>query len=149
MGFEELVLVQPRDMKVLNRKRTKEAASGAVNILDGAIVVSSLEEALEGTTVHCATGMPNDMSITRDVKKFQEPRPFMEDLVSTNGEIQGGVSFLFGNERLGLSEEDMNRCHVVLGIPTNPLFGSLNLATAVNLIAYDWRQALGGFQVQE
>jgi tRNA/rRNA methyltransferase len=37
------------------------------------------------------------------------------------------------------------RCHVALSIPTAPGFGSLNLAAAVQLIAYDWRQALGGF----
>ena len=149
MGFEELVLVQPRDMKVLNRKRTKEAASGALNVLDGAIVVENLEQALEGTTVHCATGMPNDMSIIRDIERFQEPRPYMEDLVNKNGEIQGGVSFVFGSERFGMTKEDMELCQIVLGIPTNPLFGSLNLASAVQLIAYDWRQALGGFKTQE
>jgi tRNA/rRNA methyltransferase len=46
---------------------------------------------------------------------------------------------------MGMTPEDMVLCDVMLGIPTNPLFGSLNLASAVQLIAYDWRQALGGF----
>ena len=54
-------------------------------------------------------------------------------------------ALVFGNERMGLAEEDMAMCDVVLGIPTNPDFGSLNLASAVQLVAYDWRQALGGF----
>jgi len=40
------------------------------------------------------------------------------------------------------------RCNVALSIPTDPNFGSLNLAAAVQLIAYDWREALGGFNVQ-
>jgi tRNA/rRNA methyltransferase len=44
-----------------------------------------------------------------------------------------------------MRNEDVYRCHVCLSIPTAPAFGSLNLAAAVQLIAYDWRQALGGF----
>jgi tRNA/rRNA methyltransferase len=58
------------------------------------------------------------------------------------------VAFLFGSERFGMQNEDVYRCHVALSIPTDPKFGSLNLAAAVQLIAYDWRQALGGFAVQ-
>ena len=59
-----------------------------------------------------------------------------------------GVAFLFGSERFGMRNEDVYRCHVALSIPTAPGFGSLNLAAAVQLLAYDWRQALGGFAVQ-
>ena len=59
-----------------------------------------------------------------------------------------GVAFLFGSERFGMQNEDVYRCNVALSIPTDPNFGSLNLAAAVQLIAYDWREALGGFNVQ-
>ena len=48
----------------------------------------------------------------------------------------------------GLGNEDVYRCHACLSIPTHPDYGSLNLAQAVQLIAYDWRQALGGFAVE-
>ena len=58
------------------------------------------------------------------------------------------VAFLFGSERFGMQNDDVYRCHVALSIPTDPKFGSLNLAAAVQLIAYDWREALGGFGVQ-
>ena len=44
-----------------------------------------------------------------------------------------------------MSNEDVYRCHVALSIPTDPEFGSLNLAAAMQVIAYDWRTALGGF----
>jgi tRNA/rRNA methyltransferase len=57
------------------------------------------------------------------------------------------VAFVFGGERFGLANEDVYRCHVCLSIPTHPGYGSLNLAQAVQLIAYEWRQALGGFDV--
>ena len=57
------------------------------------------------------------------------------------------VAFLFGSERFGMSNDDVYRCHACLSIPTHPDYGSLNLAQAVQLLAYDWRQALGGFGV--
>ena len=56
-----------------------------------------------------------------------------------------GVAFLFGSERFGMTNEDVYRCHVALQIPTHPQFGSLNLAAALQVIAYEWRMALGGF----
>ena len=59
-----------------------------------------------------------------------------------------GVAFLFGSERFGMQNDDVYRCHVALSIPADPQFGSLNLAAAVQLIAYDWREALGGFAVE-
>ena len=62
-----------------------------------------------------------------------------------------GIAFLFGSERYGMKNDDVYRCHVALSIPTNPAYGSLNIAAAVQLIAYDWRQALAarghGFDV--
>ena len=58
------------------------------------------------------------------------------------------VGFVFGSERIGLSNDDVYRCHVALSIPTPPGYGSLNLAQAVQLIAYDWRCALGGYAVR-
>ena len=57
------------------------------------------------------------------------------------------MAFVFGSERFGMSNDDVYRCHACLSIPTHPDYGSLNLAQAVQLIAYDWRQALGGFAV--
>jgi len=59
------------------------------------------------------------------------------------------VAFLFGSERFGMANADVYRSHVCLSIPTAPDFGSLNLAAAVQLVAYEWRQALGGFVVTE
>lgn len=58
---------------------------------------------------------------------------------------QAGIAFLFGSERFGMANDDVYRCHVALQIPTDPHFGSLNLGAAVQVIAYEWRQALGGF----
>ena len=58
------------------------------------------------------------------------------------------MAFVFGSERFGMKNEDVYRCHVALSIPTDPTFGSLNLASAVQVLAYEWRLALGGYDVQ-
>ena len=58
---------------------------------------------------------------------------------------QPGIAFLFGSERFGMDNRDVYRCHVCLRLPTNPQFGSLNLASALQVVAYEWRLALGGF----
>jgi tRNA/rRNA methyltransferase len=58
---------------------------------------------------------------------------------------QTGVAFLFGSERFGMRNEDVYRCHACLSIPSNPQFGSLNIGAALQVVAYDWRLALGGF----
>ena len=55
----------------------------------------------------------------------------------------------FDSVTFGMKNEDVYRCHVALSIPTNPQFGSLNLAAAVQLIAYEWRLALGGYAVND
>jgi tRNA/rRNA methyltransferase len=57
------------------------------------------------------------------------------------------VAFVFGPERHGLANDEVYRCDAVLSIPTDPAYGSLNLAQAVQIVAYDWRMALGGFDV--
>ncbi len=59
------------------------------------------------------------------------------------------MAFLFGSERFGMANDDVYRCQVALSIPTNPQFGSLNLAAALQVVAYEWRMALGGFAAAE
>jgi tRNA/rRNA methyltransferase len=150
MGFDELWLVQPQDPKVLGRKKCLDGASGAVNVLQQARVVDTLKEAIRGCSVVCGTGMPFDMHQTRQPRLYVEPRLYIANLVLRQQQRQqpaiDSIALVFGNERHGMTEEDMDRCDCMLGIPTNPSFGSLNLASAVQLLAYDWRQALGGFE---
>ncbi len=59
--------------------------------------------------------------------------------------LHSGIAFLFGSERFGMRNEDVYRCHACLSIPSNPQFGSLNIGAALQVIAYEWRLALGGF----
>lgn len=147
MGFDDLVLVAPRWANVLRREETIQRASGANDVLARARIVDTLDEALDGVDHLCATAMtPRDFG-----PPTRSPREhFQRLLVGGQGECEddrparpGGVAFLFGSERFGMRNEDVYRCHACLSIPTDPAFGSLNLAAAVQLIAYDWRLALG------
>jgi tRNA/rRNA methyltransferase len=140
MGFSELVLVAPRFADVLCQEETVAMASGAADILARARIVDTLEQALDGVTIACATAMtPRDFG-----PPTREPRPLFAELAGSGHSL----GLVFGSERYGMSNEDVYRCHAVLSIPTDPAYGSLNLAQAVQLLAYDWRQALGGFAVQ-
>jgi tRNA/rRNA methyltransferase len=143
MGFDDLVLVAPRWANVLRREETIQRASGALSVLENARIVASLDEALDGITHLCATAMtPRDFG-----PPTRSPRKHFATLPNPTGE--GGIAFLFGSERFGMKNEDVYRCHVALSIPTDPHFGSLNLASAVQVVAYEWRLALGGYAVQE
>ena len=158
MGFDDLVLVAPRWANVLRREETIQRASGALDVLNNARIVATLDEALDGVAHLCATAMtPRDFGPPTLAPRvhFAEllARPALlseqEHLTQAqNGQRPDSVAFLFGSERFGMQNEDVYRCHAALSIPTHPQFGSLNLGAAVQLIAYDWRQALGGFTVQ-
>ena len=141
MGFTDLVLVAPRWDNVLRREETIQRASGALDVLANARVVATLDEAIEGLHHLCATAMtPRDFG-----PPTLEPRPHFTALAAEHkGSADFGVGFLFGSERFGMRNEDVYRCHTCLRIPTNPQFGSLNLGAAVQVLAYDWREALGG-----
>lgn len=145
MGFDDLVLVAPRWANVLRREETIQRASGANDVLAKARIVDTLDEALDGMDHLCATAMtPRDFG-----PPTRLPREHFAALLGAPSDASvdrpGGVAFLFGSERFGMRNDDVYRCHSCLSIPTNPQFGSLNLAAAVQLIAYDWRQALGGY----
>jgi tRNA/rRNA methyltransferase len=137
MGFSDLVLVAPRYADVLARPEATAMASGATDVLAGARIVATLGEALDGVTFACATAMtPRD---------FGPPNRAPRELFATLAPGTHRLAFVFGSERHGLSNEDVYACHACVTIPTDPAYGSLNLAQAVQLLAYEWRLALGGF----
>ncbi len=161
MGFDDLVLVNPRWPNVLKRKETIERASGALDVLERARIVPTLDEALDGMHHLCATVMvPRDFGppctsprehfagIVQHVLQKKEHLPQSNraqqaDLAQGIGALTpaSGVALLFGSERFGMANDDVYRCQVALRIPTAPDFGSLNLAAAVQVLAYEWRSA--------
>jgi tRNA/rRNA methyltransferase len=147
MGFDDLVLVAPRWANVLRREETIQRASGALDVLSKARIVEDLSEAVDGMQYLCATAMtPRDFG-----PPTMAPRTCFEQLLDPSGPLAAqapeSVAFLFGSERFGMRNEDVYRCHVALSIPTNPSFGSLNIGAALQVIAYEWRMALGAYPV--
>lgn len=135
MGLERLVLVSPR----CHPDADAEArAAGAKWVLDRARVVGSLDEALAGCT--SAIGLS------------ARPRELVAEVVSIREAAQHAVSqahhaevgLVFGTEMSGLSNDELARCDVVATIPTNRQYGSLNLAAAVQVAAYELRLAAQG-----
>lgn len=167
MGFDDLVLVRPRWANVLRKEETIQRASGALDVLDNARIVDTVEEAVEGLSHLCATAMtPRDFGpptrtprqhfemLMKGELKAQAGQALeadLADVVQTADSIHGerGIGLMFGCERFGMANEDVYRCDVALSIPSNPQFGSLNLGAAIQVVAYEWRQALGGFPVVE
>ena len=167
MGFDDLVLVAPRWANVLRREETIQRASGALDVLDKCRIVDTLDHALDGMTHLCATAMtPRDFgpptvaprehfaSLSKTEQLTHIPRGLEADLTNDGAPspapepvagLQKGIGFLFGSERFGMRNEDVYRCHACLSIPSNPKFGSLNIGAALQVVAYEWRLALGGF----
>lgn len=128
MCLEHLYLVEPHDFP--NAEATSRA-SGADDILARAVVCNTLEEALAGCHFVAGTSA-RSRSITWPV---MPPRDCAAKLVEESA--AGDVALIFGREHSGLTNEELERCHYLVHIPTNPEFSSLNLGMAVQVLAYE------------
>ncbi len=135
-GLHDLRLVAPRDG--WPNPGAKSTAVGADGVLKEAKVFESVEAAIGDLTfVYAATVR------TRELPKVVES-PESAGLKMIQAVAGGGCcGVLFGPERSGLSNEDLVLADAVISIPVNPEFGSLNLAQAVILVAYEWNKAAG------
>lgn len=137
MGFRQLVLVDPRYPDVLTHEEAIAFASGAQDVLGEARVVSSFEEAMEGCNFAAA--------LSARLREFSPPvtapRALARRLVDDEKLCP---ALVFGSERYGLPNEVIARCNVLINIPANPAYSSLNLAQAVQLLAWEARQAACG-----
>jgi len=134
MALTRLVLVNPAEFPHAD---ASARASGAVDVLEGAEVVTTLDEALTGCALVAGTsarrrgiGPPELM-----------PRECAARLMSAAAERD--VALLFGRERIGLTNEELGRCHFLVNIPANPDYASLNIAAAVQVLAYELLLARG------
>jgi tRNA/rRNA methyltransferase/tRNA (cytidine32/uridine32-2'-O)-methyltransferase len=132
MGLADLALVRPR---YFPHDDATARASGATDVLDSARVVDSLEEALVGC-VYVAGASARSRTIGWPTML---PRECARELLLQAQ--TGTVAVVFGPEKSGLTNEDLDRCHTLLTIPTNPDFSSLNLAMAVQVLTYELRVA--------
>ncbi|MEZ5613884.1 MAG: RNA methyltransferase [Rhodocyclaceae bacterium] len=132
MGLTRLYLVNPcADPDGVGRARS----SNARDVLEGAVVCASLEEALEGTVRAAA--------MTARQREMAPPpmwaREAAQQIVAAA--THGPVALVFGNETAGLSNEELALCSLPVMIPANPDYSSLNLAAAVQVMGYELRLA--------
>jgi tRNA/rRNA methyltransferase len=133
MGLNKLYLVSPKSFP---DKEAERRAAGARDILDNAVVCPSLDEALKGTGFAAAvTARPRDLSH----EVFDARQGAREVLGYTR---QNMVALVFGNETAGLTTAEASKCQVFINIPANPEYSSLNLASAVQVMAYELRVTL-------
>nr|WP_254222101.1 RNA methyltransferase [Burkholderia multivorans] len=133
MGFSRLVLVAPRVPHVQSDPEAVAMASGADDVLASAHVVSTLGEALSG--VHWS------IALTARTREYGPPRlaPRAAAAHACTQVESGDIALVFGNERTGLANEHVEQCSALAHIPANPAYSSLNLAQAVQVLAYELR----------
>lgn len=138
MGFSELVLVNPRFPNVMEQPEAVAFASGAQDILARARIVGSIGEALENCNFVAA--------VSARLREFSppviSPQIFAGQMAAQLTPSSGRMgALLFGNERFGLPNEAVEKCNVLINIPANPDYSSLNLAQAAQVLAYECRIA--------
>ena len=134
MGFSDLVLVNPRFADAREQEEAVAFASGAQDVMQAARVVGSMTEALEGCNFAAA--------VSARLREFSPPvvapRQLAEQIA---GDAGLHAALVFGNERFGLPNEIVEKCNVLINIPANPEYSSLNLAQAVQVLTYECRMA--------
>jgi len=132
MGLSELYLVGPAEFP---HPKAVEMASGASDILDQAVVVDTLDEAIADCTLVIGTSarmraIPWPLLTPREmVEKVKREAPNSQ------------TAILFGREQSGLSNDELQRCNIHISIPANPDYSSLNISAAVQVVAYELRVA--------
>lgn len=133
MGLSRLYLVQPKQHPTLEAYRR---SAGANDVLDRAVVVEDLSQAVSGCLWVAGTSArlrTVQWPILQPRECVQQAAGYLE---------QGEIAIVFGRENSGLTNGEMEKCNVLLHIPTNAEYSSLNLAAAVQVVCYEFRLAL-------
>jgi tRNA/rRNA methyltransferase len=144
MGFRRLAVVAPREPDFRRHDEARAFATHAADVLDAASVHETLDQALEGVRLSFA--------MTGYAREFGPPLVDLRTAVSrarahVDGE-PGDVAFVFGTERNGLANDDVERCSACCAIAADAQAASLNLAQAVQVAAYECRLALVGGAIE-
>lgn len=135
MGLHSLYLINP---KCFPDAEADARAANAIDILQQAKVCVEIDKALENTVLTAAiTARPRELSHII----FDARQGAMELVQQAQRQP---VALLFGRENSGLTTTEVNKCQIIIHIPANPQYPSLNLASAVQVMAYELRMALTG-----
>ncbi|MBE9515905.1 MAG: RNA methyltransferase [Proteobacteria bacterium] len=134
MGVTDLALVQPKHFP---SDEADARASGASDVLEQARVFDSLDQAI----ADCSLVVGSSARSRHIGWPTWLPDECATELLAATA--KGPVALVFGRERTGLTNEELDRCHAMVSIPANPGFSSLNLGSAVQLLCYEMRRAAG------
>ena len=129
MGLSNLYLVSPKSVD----EQSIALAAGADDVMRNAHIVDTFEQAIED----CSLVIGTSARLRHLQSTLIDPRKCAEKASAH----QGQVAIVFGRERVGLTNEELLKCHYHLNIPANPEYSSLNLAMAVQLVSYEMRMA--------
>lgn len=130
MGLQSLYLVEP---KVFPSAEATSRASGADDLLAQTVVCDSLDEAL----AECSLVIGASARLRSITWPQLDPRQCAAQVMAECG--KGPVALVFGREHAGLTNAELSRCHYLVNIPTNPEYPSLNIAAAIQVVAYEVR----------
>ena len=132
MGLSQLYLVSP---KILPNEESIALSAGSADVVENAKIVSSFDEAVADCSLIIGTSARSRHLTTTAIT------PRQCGMKAVEFAEQGKVAIVFGRERIGLTNEELLKCHYHLNIPANPEYSSLNLAMAVQLVSYEIRMA--------
>jgi len=133
MGFERLSLVAPHRFP---HAEAVAMAAGALELLDDTVITPTLVDAVADCTLVLGC------TARKRVVQLEELSPRQAAARALAASAHGEVAIVFGNERTGLENDELMSCHAAVHIPSVEDFPSLNLAQAVQLLAYELRLAL-------
>lgn len=128
MGLSKLTLFKP---KLFPHAEATARAAGADDILSNAVITGSLEEAIKEATIIFGTSTRERSCPIEVLSPEASAKKIFQDYSKNN------IAIIFGRENNGLSNEELSLCNYHIRIPTNTSFSSLNLAAAVQIIAYE------------
>ncbi|OOR99683.1 tRNA (cytosine(32)/uridine(32)-2'-O)-methyltransferase TrmJ [Canicola haemoglobinophilus] len=132
MGLSQLCLVAPKQEI---DEQAIALAAGAEDVVKSAVVVESFSQAV----ADCSLVIGTSARLRHLQNTLIEPRECAEKVVQNLSSQK--VAIVFGRERVGLTNDELLKCHYHLTIPANPEYSSLNLAMAVQLVSYELRMA--------
>lgn len=134
MGIYHLTLVEPKQFP---SQEATSLASGAIDVLENALVVPTLEEALKDCQVaYATTARPRYISS----KLYTAEEATIEAVEAIKQENQK-IAFVFGTERTGLTNEEIDLCQRMMTIPSENSYNSLNISAAIQVVTYELHKA--------
>ncbi len=129
-GFKNLWLTNP---KINIGIKAKASAMHALDILSDVKIVTNFNSAINGCMYVAGTTSISAMSSSNLLRISISPELFSQRI----SDIDGEVGIIFGRESRGLSNEELAKCDLIITIPTNPEYKSLNISNAVAIILYE------------